>query len=158
MTAPTLTARLLPLLLLLLVLPLAACPAPDGGAGDDDDAGTDDDDDAAFTCDGVTPEIIEISPDELDAMMDDDDFELINVHIPYEGEIPGTDVHIAFTDTDGLEDHLGGDVAAKAVLYCKTGPMSAAAAADLVELGYCRIHDLPAGMNGWEDEGYPIDE
>ncbi len=142
-------------LLMLLTAALAAgCPTT---PTDDDDAAGDDDDAAGLTCDGVTPEVTEISPDELDAMLEDKDFELINVHIPYAGEIPGTDVHIPYTDTDALEDYLG-DVAAKAVLYCQTGPMSAIAAADLIDLGYCRIFDMPAGMVGWEAEGYPIDD
>ncbi len=144
------------LLALLLIPALAGCPAPttdDDDIADDDDTGED-----SFSCEGITPEVLEISPAELDAMLQDKDFELINVHIPRDGEIPGTDVHIAYTDTDGLEEHLGHDPGAKAVLYCKTGPMSAIAAGALVDLGYCRIHDLPAAMTGWEAEGYPLDD
>ena len=36
--------------------------------------------------------------------------------------------------------------------------MSAAAANDLVDLGYTQIWDLPAGMVGWESAGYTLDE
>ena len=43
------------------------------------------------------------------------------------------------------------------MLYCKTGPMSAIAAADLIDLGYCNIYDMPAGMIGWEAAGYTLD-
>jgi rhodanese-related sulfurtransferase len=35
--------------------------------------------------------------------------------------------------------------------------MSAIAGAELIELGYCRIYDMPVGMVGWEAEGYPLD-
>ena len=128
----------------------------DGGDGDGDGDGGDGDGDA-LDCEGITPAVIELTPAELDAMLDAKDFEFINVHIPYAGEIPGTDTHIAFTDIAALETELGNDVGTKAVLYCLTGPMSAMAGAALVELGYCRIYDLPAGMIGWEAEGFPVD-
>ncbi len=90
-------------------------------------------------------------------MLKNKDFDLINVHIPNAGEIPGTDVHVPYNQIPALEARLEKDLAKKAVLYCLTGPMSALAASDLVELGYCRIYDMPAGMVGWEAEGYPLD-
>lgn len=125
---------------------------------DDDSAENADDDDAAeFSCDGIAPELTELSPDDLDAMLQDKDFQLVNVHIPYAGEIPGTDAHVAYNDPVALETQLDEDVTTKAVLYCQTGPMSAIAGAALIDRGYCRIYDLPAGMVGWEAEGYPID-
>jgi rhodanese-related sulfurtransferase len=141
---------------LLLLLPLIACPP--ATTDDDDSAGDDDDATEAFTCDGITPEVIEISVDELVTMLQDKDFELINVHVPREGQIPGTDAHVRFDDTDALEEYLGNDVTAKAVLYCKTGPMSAIAATALVERGYCRIYDLPQAMVGWEAEGHELED
>ena len=141
------------MLLLGLAFATSACPT----TPTDDDDSVSDDDDAAATCDGITPEVHELSSDDLNEMLQSKDFELINVHIPYDGEIPDTDVHIAYTDTDALEDHLGGDPAAKAVLYCKTGPMSEIATAALVDLGYCAIYDLPGGMVGWEAEGYALE-
>ena len=108
-------------------------------------------------CAGVTPVVTTRTPDELNARLEaGDDFLLVNVHVPYEGEIAGTDAHIAYTDVDGLEALLGYDHAADALLYCKTGPMSAQASADLVARGYCNIQDLPVGMAGWQSDGYPL--
>jgi rhodanese-related sulfurtransferase len=109
-------------------------------------------------CEGITPEVLEISPSELSAMLEAKDFEFINVHIPYAGEIPGTDVHIQYTDTAAIEARLNSDVSTKAVLYCLTGPMSAIAAKVLIKLGYCQIYDMPAGMVGWEAEGFPVND
>ncbi|MCA9696500.1 MAG: rhodanese-like domain-containing protein [Myxococcales bacterium] len=169
-----------PLILSLFALAsLPACAGDDGdseGSGTTDDAGTTEDgtgdttgdttdtagdttSDTAggATCEGVPSMVTEISPDELAAMLESKDFALINVHIPYAGEIPGTDVHIAYTETAELEAYLGNDHGAKAVLYCQTGPMSAIASAALAELGYCHIYDMPAGMIGWEAEGHPIE-
>ena len=91
-------------------------------------------------------------------MLESNDFALVNVHVPYAGEIPGTDAHVAYTDTAALEAQLSNDLGAKSVLYCLTGPMSAIASKALVKLGYCRIYDLPGGMIGWETEGYPVDK
>lgn len=138
------------IVLLLLSLSLLACPPINDRDEDDDD-----DDDTADPCDGLTGEVTNISPGDLLGMLDAKDFELINVHVPYAGEIDGTDVHIPYTETDDLEAHLGGDLGAKAVLYCLTGPMSEIAAGDLVDLGYCRIYDMPAGLYEWEQLGYP---
>jgi len=107
-------------------------------------------------CAGASDAITIITPSELDAMLDDKDFLLVNVHIPYAGEIPGTDAHIRYTDTSALEDGIGPE-GTKVVLYCRTGPMSATAAADLRDRGYCNIYDMPAGMNGWESAGYTLD-
>ncbi len=137
--------------LFLLCSSLLACPPSSG----DDDSGTADDDDAADPCEGLSAEVTDLSPDDLLGMLDDKDFELINVHIPYAGEIAGTDVHIPYTDVDAIEDHLGGDHGAKAVLYCRTGPMSEIATTELAARGYCRIHDMPQGLYQWEQLGYP---
>ena len=109
-------------------------------------------------CDGITPKVIEIGASDLNDMLESEEFKLLNVHIPRAGEISGTDAHVAYNDTAALEAELGGDLGAKAVLYCLTGPMSSIATKALVALGYCRIYDLPGGMIGWETEGYPVDE
>jgi len=140
-------------LLLAFALLMGCATADPDPTGDDDDST-----EAPFTCDGVTPEVTDLTPEQLAARIDaGEEFQLINVHVPYAGEIPGTDVHIPFTETADLEEHLDGDHAADAVLYCRTGPMSLQATADLVDLGYCRIYDLPAGMVGWEAAGYDLD-
>jgi rhodanese-related sulfurtransferase len=129
----------------------------DTGDGDGDTGDGDGDGDAQDNCAGIVPTVTELTPDELSQMLLAKDFELINVHIPYAGEIPDTDIHIPFTDIDALEAHLDDDHGNKAVLYCLTGPMSAIAAAELIDLGYCEIFDMPAGMIGWEAEGNPVD-
>ena len=85
------------------------------------------------------------------------DFELINVHVPWGGQIPGTDKHISYTQIGDIEAYLGHDKGAKAVLYCKTGPMSLSAVNKLVKLGYWNLWDFPSGMVGWQASGQQID-
>lgn len=84
------------------------------------------------------------------------DFTLVNVHIPYIGEIAGTDKLIAFNDIQNNLDELPADKNAKIVLYCQSGGMSAQAAETLAGLGYTNVRNLSGGMIEWKNNGYKI--
>jgi rhodanese-related sulfurtransferase len=86
-------------------------------------------------------------------MMDHKDFILINTHIPYEGEIPGTDLLIPYNEIERNKSKLPKDKAARLVVYCKAGPMGDVAARKLVQMGYTHVIHFKAGMNGWEKAG-----
>ncbi len=82
-----------------------------------------------------------------------DDATLINVHIPYNGEIANTDAFIAYnTILESAE--LPTDRDAEIVLYCESGGMSHAAAQTLIDAGYTNIKNLQGGMRAWEQAGY----
>ena len=83
-------------------------------------------------------------------------FPLINVHIPYQGEIAGTDLFIPFDRIEANLDKLPADKHARVVLYCRSGSMSATAARALVKRGYTDVWNLAEGMIGWERAGYPL--
>jgi rhodanese-related sulfurtransferase len=112
----------------------------------------------SIDCTGVTPQRSILTPDQVLAALDSKDFELVNVHVPYAGEIVGTDVHIPYTDVDGIETYLEGDTGRKVLLYCLTGPMSEIAGDELVDRGYCNVWDMPAGLATWKADGYPYNE
>lgn len=97
-----------------------------------------------------------VTTDELLNMLKSKDFTLVNVHIPYEGELPQTDVFIPYDEIDKYLDRLPADKNTKIVLYCKTDRMSRIAAERLVELGYTNIWDMKGGMLEWRQKGYPI--
>lgn len=95
-----------------------------------------------------------MSVDGLADIMADDDrsYIVVNVHIPYQGEIEGTNYNIAFNDIDALTEALP-DKNTPIVLYCRSGNMSEQATQDLVELGYTQVYDVPGGMNAWQASG-----
>ena len=101
-------------------------------------------------------DVVKLNDLQLAAMLAQKDFFLVNVHIPYEGEIKGTDAFIAYdTIADNL-DKLPQDKNAKIVVYCRSGGMSAIAARQLVHLGFTQVSDLAGGMIDWEKSGYKI--
>ena len=89
-------------------------------------------------------------------MLQAKNFPLINVHIPYEGEIASTDTLIAYNEIDQHLDRLPADKTASIVLYCRSGRMSTIAAEQLVKLGYTHIFNLDGGMIAWEKAGYTV--
>ena len=101
---------------------------------------------------------VDIGPDELNAMLENKDFLFVNVHIPFEGDIPGTDLSIPFDEiTDPFYlSQLPTDKSTKIVLYCRSGRMSDIAANELVALGYTNILNLDGGMIEWEGQGFEI--
>jgi len=115
---------------------------------------------ALTACDNgsqTPPELHAMTPVELDAALVDKDFLLINVHIPYDGEVPGTDAHIPFTDIDGLVSYIGPDLSTPVVIYCKSDYMSDIAGPELVALGYRAVSYLSGGMNAWVADGLTLD-
>lgn len=100
-----------------------------------------------------------ITPHELNTMLKDKDFVFINVHIPFAGNIPDTDLSIPYDLASKPENlaQLPAEKDAKIVLYCRSGRMSEIAATELVMLGYANIWNLDGGMAAWEQAGYDIE-
>jgi len=101
-----------------------------------------------------------VNSQQLNTMLKDKDFVLVNVHIPFVGDIPNTDLFIPYdqiTESQYLSQ-FPIDKNAKIVLYCRSGRMSQIASDELVSLGYTNIWNLKGGMVEWEQAGYEIEK
>jgi rhodanese-related sulfurtransferase len=80
---------------------------------------------------------------------------VVNVHVPFEGAIPGTDAFIPYTDIANQLNRLPfGEQ--PVVIYCRTGNMSTEAAQAMVVAGAPPFYELGGGFYAWRDAGYPL--
>jgi rhodanese-related sulfurtransferase len=97
-----------------------------------------------------------LAPADFQSSITRSDVFVVNVHIPYEGEIEGTDAFIPFDEIQEHAAELPMDKSAPLYIYCRSGRMSAEATPDLQRLGYSNIIDLAGGMRAWEEAGLPL--
>lgn len=97
----------------------------------------------------------EISVTQLYQMIEGKDFILVNVHVPYEGEIPQTNMFIPYNKIGEHLDELPAKNK-KIVLYCISDRMSTIAANTLAKAGYSNIYNLKGGMKAWKAAGYQL--
>jgi len=97
-----------------------------------------------------------VGADEFATAIAESDRVAINVHVPFEGDIAGTDLSIPFDRIAEQADRLPADRRVPIAIYCRTGPMSATAAETLRSLGYTDVVELQGGMKAWQASGRPL--
>ncbi|MGV0580615.1 rhodanese-like domain-containing protein [Mycolicibacterium elephantis] len=97
-----------------------------------------------------------VDPGEFAAAVAEPERLTVNVHVPFEGDIPGTDLSIPFDQIAAQADRLPADRDTPLAIYCRSGPMSTVAAQALRDLGYTDVVELRGGMRAWQAEGRPI--
>jgi rhodanese-related sulfurtransferase len=94
-------------------------------------------------------------PDEFEKLIKADKGMLINVHVPDEGEIAGTDHHIPYDKIVG-DKRLPKDKKSQLLIYCRSGRMSTESGQALTDAGYTNVVELRGGFNAWVASGRPL--
>jgi rhodanese-related sulfurtransferase len=106
----------------------------------------------------ATPSILGIvSVQALAAELSSKDFLLINVHVPYAGEIPKTDANLTYLDMAAIKAYIGPNLNSKVVVYCLSNYMSGIAGHALVADGYSNVRYLDGGLSAWQNAGNPVE-
>ena len=98
-----------------------------------------------------------VSPEELRGALRGGGLLLVNTHVPFAGNIPGTDLSVPYDEVEEDLGRLPADKDARIAVYCLGGPMSASASETLVGLGYENVWDLEGGMEAWEAAGFRLE-
>ncbi len=98
-----------------------------------------------------------VSVQELQTMLEDKDFTMINVHSPWEGDIPETDLRLAYDQIEQNLDQLPTEKDAKIAVYCLTSGMAKKAVATLLSQGYTNIWMLEGGTTAWLEAGLTLE-
>ena len=100
--------------------------------------------------------IRDVSPAQFFSAMDTGAF-VIDVHVPEQAHIPGTDAFIPYDKISDYASLLPNDKSAPIAVYCRSGHMSDIAAEKLKEMGYTNIINLAGGENAWVSAGMDVD-
>ncbi|TFV66511.1 UNVERIFIED_ORG: rhodanese-like domain-containing protein [Bacillus sp. AZ43] len=109
--------------------------------------------DGAATAPTTAVRAEQVVPAEFAAVVADEDVVTVNVHVPDEGSIPGTDAAIPFDQITTSVGKLPEERSTPLAVYCRTGSMSTEAVQTLRDLGYTDLVELRGGMDAWTADG-----
>jgi hypothetical protein len=91
-----------------------------------------------------------LNPGEFAEVILKEDTFVLDVRMPEEEHIPGTDATIAHDQLELNKDLLPKDKSTPIAVYCKSGRRSALASETLKSLGYSKIYNLKDGKDSWD--------
>jgi len=98
-----------------------------------------------------------VTVQELQTMLENKDFTMVNVHIPFQGNIPQTDLQLAYDEIEQNLNQLPQEKDAKILVYCLTSGMAKKAIATLLNQGYTNLWMLDGGTTSWEEAGLSLE-
>lgn len=113
--------------------------------------------DAAPTSTTTAAASVLVDPDEFARRVEDPEVVTINVHIPNEGNIAGTDLEVTF-DQISTSSELPADLTTPLAVYCRPGNMSVTAVEDLQAKGYTDVVELSGGYDAWLETGRTLEQ
>lgn len=103
----------------------------------------------------LSAEVVLLAAEEVDELLREERVFLLDVHIPEQAHMPGTDAVIPYNEISSYEDKLPADKNAPILVYCRSGSMSAKAGRELTQMGYTSVYDLAGGINAYK-EGHEV--
>ena len=94
---------------------------------------------------------------ELKNRMEQEDLFIVDVHIPEQRHIKGTDLFVPFDKITTNAEKFPADKDETIIVYCRSGNMSVDSSIDLVDMGYKNVFNVVEGINAWKAAGYPLE-
>lgn len=92
-----------------------------------------------------------INAGEFDEIMASHNPFVVDVHIPEQAHLPGTDAVIDYQEVKNRLSEFPQDKSAEIIVYCRSGSMSEKAAHDLADVGYTNVKNLIGGANAYRE-------
>jgi rhodanese-related sulfurtransferase len=97
-----------------------------------------------------------VDPIEFSKLVKNDEGFLVDVHIPEQTHIPGTDAFIPYNEISSYTNQLPEDKSTPILVYCRSGSMSATASREIADLGYTNVYDLEGGINVYREQNNEV--
>lgn len=88
---------------------------------------------------------------QFDEIAADPEVFVLDVHIPEQTHIEGTDAFVPYDELAAHIDTLPADKSTPIVVYCRSGSMSKQAAVELADMGYTTVYDLVGGVQAYRE-------
>lgn len=98
-----------------------------------------------------------ITTGEFDEIMASHDPFVVDVHVPEQAHLPGTDAVIDYQEVKNRLSEFPQDKSAEIIVYCRSGSMSEKAAQDLAGAGYTNVKNLSGGANAYRESRFGVE-
>ncbi|MBI3397602.1 DUF1573 domain-containing protein [Candidatus Woesebacteria bacterium] len=105
---------------------------------------------------GIEGKVRLVESSEFSRLAKDEKNFLLDVHIPEQTHIPGTDAFIPYNEISLNLNRLPKDKSTPILVYCRTGRMSEEASKEIAGLGYTNVYDLAGGINIYKESNMGV--